>query len=141
MRKIQVDMSGLIYAVEDQNDSSVHFLDTQTGEVISIVEDFDLPEDDEMRDRLEESPDRFLPLEPMDSSQSFEIMEDFVRSLPGSKAKEVLHGVLCQPKPFRRFKDSIGEFPNISSRWLEFHDSRIKEHVVAWLGGHNIQPV
>ena len=60
-----------------------HFVDRQTGEVLSLLEE-DMDEED--IERLDAEPDRYLLIEPVPSCVSYEVMSDFVDTLPEGKS-------------------------------------------------------
>ncbi len=74
----------LICALEDHNFEIHHYLDIKTGEIVTLT-DLDIPEEDELRESFDKDKDRYIYIEPIDSRESFEIMERFVYQLPEVK--------------------------------------------------------
>jgi len=53
-------------------------------------------------------------------------MERFALEHASPAASQRLQQALDQRKPFRRFKDSLGEFPDDRQRWFEFESKEMK---------------
>jgi hypothetical protein len=92
MKKLPVDLAELQLALEDYDGGlglHTYWFDRQTGEVIFLTED--LEEQDELRERIEEdTDDRFVQIEPIDSHDGFRIMHDFVETMQPSRLREKL---------------------------------------------------
>jgi uncharacterized protein len=140
MRKLPVDLIKLTDALEydDSLGLSEYWFDTVTGAVLFVTTD--LEEDKELRDQIVENvANRFASIDPIDSRDQFQIMEDFVRSLPATPVRERLESALAGRKPFRRFKDSLGD-EEVRKRWFAFHDEAVRQYAIAWLEDRGIQP-
>ena len=122
---LRVDAGDLIDALEYHLDDASHLLDLESGEVVQAA---DMPEDEDLDD-----PDRFLVIPPMDSFDSFQIMEDFVEGLPEGEACRALARALRLPRPFRCFKDTLFDFPALREQWFKFQQDRMLEYAQNWL--------
>ena len=111
MRKLPVDLEELATALEHYDGGlglNEYWFDNMTGAVLFVTTD--LEEDKETRDQIAGAvADRFVRIDPIDSHDGFQVMEEFIRSLPASPVRERLEWSLDGPKPFRRFKDSLGD--------------------------------
>jgi hypothetical protein len=67
-------------------------------------------------------PDRFLFIQPVPSYVGYEVMSDFVYTLPEGKVSRELTRALQQRRPFRRFKDVLLNYPAIREDWFRFHE-------------------
>jgi uncharacterized protein len=140
MRKLPVDLDELATALDHYDDLGVseYWFDTETGAVLFVSTD--LEEDKKLRDQIDEDvADRFVKIDPIDSYDQFQVMEEFVRSLPATPMRERLEWSLDGPKPFRRFKDSLGD-EETRKRWFAFRDEAVRQYAIAWLGDLGIQP-
>jgi len=140
MRKLPVDLDELANAFEhdDSLGLSEFWFDTVTGAILFVSTD--LEEDKELRDRIEEDgAGRFVRIDPIDSRDGFQVMEDFVRTLPATPLRERLESALAGRKPFRRFKDSLVD-EEIRKQWFAFHDDALRQYGISWLEGLGIQP-
>jgi hypothetical protein len=52
-------------------------------------------------------------IEPIESNESFKIMEDFTSGLPDDIINNKLSTALSKRKPFRHFKDELYDFPEV----------------------------
>lgn len=126
----------LITAFEGNNYGMHHFLDRQTGELLFISDD--IPTED-VQERIDEDIERYAAIEPVPSHESFQIMENFVESLPGGKARRDLANAINQHKPFRRFKDTLLAYPDLREQWFRFHEQAFIEIIKEWLEDHKIE--
>lgn len=136
MTNINVDE--LIVAMEDQN--ATWYFDRQKGELVFDHSDLD----DEMRhmmglDQLEQTPERFVEVERVHSSESFRIMQDFVETVEDEKIVEALATALEKRRPFRQFKDALHNYPDELTRWYAYHEMRLKEIAEAWLEAERLE--
>ena len=139
MAKIKIDTDELICSMENHSDYMSYYLNKETGEIITISEELDLIEDEEINEKIDEEPERFIYIEPIDSSESFRIMEDFIFKLPDGKAKNQLEYAISKSKPFRRFKDKLYEYPDIREMWYKFHAQEMKKEANEWLLDNKIE--
>jgi hypothetical protein len=130
MQGLCIRADELIMAFEDRGTELQHFLDRQTGEVLSLIEE-DMDEDD--RERLDAEPDRYLLIEPVSSSAGFEIMSDFVEILPEGKIPRELARALQQRHPFRRFQEVLLNYPSVREEWFCFHEQAFMKIIKEWL--------
>jgi len=128
----------LIMAFEDHNPDARHFFDRQTGEVLSIFEEIMEEEDAKL---LDEESDRYLLVEPVPSSWGYEVMNDFVETLPEGKIRHELGRALQQKHPFRRFKDVLLNYPAIREDWFRFHEQAFIEIIQEWLDDHGVEVI
>jgi hypothetical protein len=102
------------------------FLDTETGDILLNAEGHeDLPDD------MEDNP-RYLSIDPVLSHESFQIMEDFVDDLGDTEEAGHLRDALNRPKPFRRFKDTLLDFPELREAWFAFEQKELARLAEEW---------
>ncbi len=104
------------------------YLDTETGAILLNTEE-DI--DDDLPDDLEDDP-RYHLINPLDSHESFQIMEDFVDSLGDTKEAAKLQAALNRSKPFRQFKDTLHEHTDLSDVWYAFEQQELKRLAEEW---------
>ena len=81
----------------------------------------ELEEWQEIIDRVEDDRSNFIKFEPMDSMQSFRVMEDFANSLSDDAFRDRLIHQLSQRKPFSKFKWTIDN-SNYRQDWFDFKE-------------------
>ncbi len=139
MAKLKIDFEELLLALEGFLSEEIqYFLDTETGEVIPLHDDFD--DADEIRKRIHAGlGERYRCIEPLETHESFRIMEDFAGSLPESRLRSRLLDVLSHQKPFRRFKDVVHSDLDLRNQWFAFRDEALAQHASEWLQAQGIE--
>lgn len=135
----EIDTGLLIEAFQDHGGEARYVLDRTTGEVIFVYPDgLSHEEAEELEERFESDPGRYITVEPMPSHEGFDIMEDFVESLAPSPARRQLERALEGRRPFRRFKDALYDLPSLRESWHHFHDRRMLEYAADWVRAEGI---
>jgi hypothetical protein len=135
MTGLTIRADELIMAFEGFGTEMQHFFDRQAGEVLTVFEEAMEEEDIE---RLDADPDRYLLIEPVPSSVGYEVMSDFVDTLPEGKVSRELARALQQRHPFRRFKDVLLDYPTVQEDWFRFHEQAFMRIIQAWLDDHGV---
>jgi len=143
--EIKIDTESLIMALEDHNYSFDYYLDLKNGKVVMLTRDmFDEELDDPVdldgynRELVENNPDRFIYIEPIESHESFGIMENFTLTLADDIIKRKLSIALSKPKPFRNFKDELYNYPEVQKDWYKFYEDEMTKIAYMWLESNNI---
>ncbi len=135
MRKVPVDLSMLPVALESHGENQ-WYLDLETGDVFAV---FDDPAEEA---RVEEDPERFLPIDPAASAHDdFRAMEDFVAGLPADEARRDLERVLRRSKPFRNFREALHDWPEMKARWFAAQEQRSEAVARDWLADKEIEAI
>ncbi len=114
-------------ALEDHSYQSTWWFDPQTGEEPTSSEEPEEKAEEGAKDR------GLILVEPMASRESYQDMEDFAARVPDPRARELLERAIGGRGAFRRFKDTILEFPAIRDEWFKFHDARMTRRAIEWL--------
>src|SRR5260370_23108450 len=124
-----VAFSSLCEAPEDHSDETSWWFDPRTGEVephsTSSFDDDDLAGDPEERG--------LVWVDPVPSGEAYRDLEDFVARVRDPRAHDLLERAITGRGAFRRFKDTLFEFPNLRAAWFAFHDRRMECRAVEWL--------
>ncbi|HEU0302432.1 MAG TPA: UPF0158 family protein [Longimicrobium sp.] len=149
MAKIRIDLDQLAVALSDHDFEWI--LDTETGNIImpDWVRDAEFPDelglavdadgevDDEAADALLDS-GRFIDIDPIGSDEGFRWMERFATSQPDPHVRERLLDALDRPRPFRRFRDALRQFPQVRDAWERHEGEKLREAAREWLAYHEI---
>ena len=139
MTALTIRADELITAFEDQSPEMQHYFDRETGEVLTVflekVEEMDFEEEE----RLEGDPCRYLRIEPVPSRTGFEIISDFVDTLPEGRIQRELDQALGKNRPFRRFKDVLRNYPEVEDDWYRFHEKAYMKIIKEWLDDHGVE--
>ena len=136
MPKLKINRDDLIQALTTHFSSYEEgwYLDTETGGLLLDTDGAEnLPED------LRENP-RYRLIDSIPSHESFGIMEAFVASLEDGEPAIRLADALDRPKPFRRFKDALYDFPDIPDRWFAFEVEVHAKKAQQWCEDNDIEP-
>ena len=141
MNGIDIDAEELIQAFESNHGEIQYVLDRQTGEVIPMPTDgSDFPIEDELRELIEANfGTRFIRIEPVTSSEGWNVMSSFVEQLPNSETASRLARVIEGKSPFRRFKDELLNYPKLREDWFRFHEEAFVKIAQEWLESHEIE--
>jgi hypothetical protein len=134
---MKINLDDLTQALDTRFDmiEGGFYLDTETGDVLLKTDDVDegdLPED------LEDNP-RYLLIDPLDSHESFQIMEDFVDSLGDTQDAGRLRDALNRRKPFRQFKDTLHEHTDLSDAWYAFEQKELARLAGEWCEANGVE--
>ena len=129
-----VDLSSLCEALEDHSDETSWWLDPRTGEVephgTSSFDDDELSVDPEERG--------LVWVDPVPSGEAYRDLEDFVARVRDPRAHDLLERAIAGRGAFRRFKDTLFDFPKLREAWFAFHDRRMECRAIDWLLHHGL---
>jgi predicted nucleotidyltransferase len=117
----RVDLGELCSALEDNSAEHEWWLDPATGELELRSEDVG---------RLEPG---LVYIDPIGSDEAYADMEEFVARVRDPRARDLLDRAIAGRGAFRRFKDTLFEFPELRAAWFAFHDARIERRAIEWL--------
>jgi len=131
----QVDLSSLCEALEDHSWEHEWWLDPKTGEVEIWLSDPDFA-----AEVGEPHPDErgWLRIHSIESRDAYGDMEDFIARVRDPRARELLDRAIAGRGAFRRFKDTLFEFPELREAWFRFHDARMERCAVEWLSDEGL---
>lgn len=72
--------------------------------------------------------EHYTTIEPLDSYESFQVMEDFADWVPNPQIKHRLTEALKHRKPFAHFKQIVDQSP-YRQDWFDFKQKYLEEHV------------
>lgn len=125
----KIDLGELACALEDHSLDATWLLDPATGEVWRISEELPLEE----YGVDEEAVDQMVAIDPVASQESYADMEDFITRVGDPRTRGLLSRAIEGRGAFRRFKDTLLEFPELRQAWFTFHDARAERRAIEWL--------
>jgi predicted nucleotidyltransferase len=124
----KLDLSELCMALEDNSPEHSWWIHPETGEM-DFWSDYT---GDELG--LGHPDDRgFASIDAIGSGEAYGDMEDFVDRVRDPRARDLLARAIEGRGAFRRFKDTLLEFPELRKAWFEFHDARMERRALEWL--------
>jgi len=79
-----------------------------------------------------------VPVEPLPPAVGYGDMEDFVARVRDPRARDLLDRAIVGRGAFRRFKDTLLDFPELRRAWFAFHDARGERRAIEWLLEHDL---
>jgi Uncharacterised protein family (UPF0158)/Nucleotidyltransferase domain len=127
-----IDLGDLMEALEDHSYEHSWWLDRSTGEIVLWS--------DWTAEQGEEDPEArgLLPIEPILSGEGYADIQDFVAQVRDPRARDLLERAIEGRGAFRRFKDTLFEFPELRQAWFAFHDARMTQRALDWLVGEGL---
>lgn len=138
MRVIAVRWTELETAVERNAPDTESFLDTRTGEVVTLMES--APGVAELRSRVMAGGDAFLRVEPASSREQYKWMERFVAGVTEPLLRERLIISIDGKGAFRRFKDALLNYPVERERWFTYRGELLHWHIQEWFKRDELVP-
>jgi hypothetical protein len=145
--KVPVKLDDLIGEIELQMDETFTYINTLTGEVITLLrEEIRAAEDeaplenfpDWQRENIEQAiniiedeNETYLDFTLRNEYDEYELVEEFIGKISEAEVREELFGAIQGKGAFRRFKDAIREY-DIEKQWYDFKGTRLKELVIDW---------
>jgi hypothetical protein len=131
MRVTPVNWTELETAFERNSPEIESFLDTRTGDVVSIVQGS--LDQAEQRSKVAGSPESFVRIEPAASREQYRWMERFVVNVVDPLLRERLVIAIDGKGAFRRFKDVLVAYPAERERWFSFRGDLLHWQMQKWL--------
>lgn len=125
-----IDLEDLCHALEDHSGEMSWWLDPESGK-LHLFGDGMWDGEDVGRDF--EPPPGLRRVEPMESRDSYRDLEEFTARVREPRARELLERAIAGRGAFRRFKDTLAEFPELRAVWFKFHDARMERCAIEWL--------
>lgn len=123
----RIDLSTLAEALEDHSEDGGWWIDPRTGELERWSRLFADDPDDSPGER------GFRRIESLGSGESYADMEEFTARVADRRAQDLLTHAIAGRGAFRRFKDTLHEFPDLRKEWFAFHDARMARRAIEWL--------
>lgn len=127
-KKVVVDIDEICAAMDYME--SNHYLDLETGEVITVS---DLDNDEGVSDKIDEEPERYKAIPTISSWEAYRYMEDFIYTLEDEKLKNELSHAIKGKGAFSRFKNVLAKNPEEQIMWYDFHNRISKQKAIEWL--------
>ncbi len=74
-----------------------------------------------------------MRIRPTESYESYRDMAEFVAAVHHRRASDLLDRAISGRGAFRRFKDTLFEFPELRGQWFRFRDARSRRRALLWL--------
>ena len=132
-KSLKISLDELCSAMEDSSYENEYYLDLKTGEILFLSEYMDDEESSKLRERIEETPDRYERIPKAESHEGYQDMVDFIATVEDEHRAELLEVAINGKGAFRRFKDVLLNYPEERERWFKFKDERMEQRALEWL--------
>jgi len=118
-----VNLADLALALEDHSADHRWWLDPRTG---GVEPRFGTTTAGDGREHL-------VAIDPLPSEVGYADMEEFAMRVRDPRARYLLLRAITGRGAFRRFKDSLLDYPELRRAWFAFHDARSERRAIDWL--------
>lgn len=125
-----IDLDGLCEALDDRSGETIWWIDPRSGRVTAAVNGS--AEADEVRGA------GGRPIAPTEPGDGYRDMADFTASVQHRRAAGLLDRALNGRGAFRRFKNTLFEFPEVRDQWFRFRDARARRRALQWLADQEL---
>ena len=137
--EIVIDWEAIETAVERNSPDAESFLDTTTGQVLTIGRGD--PEAPQLRAKVAANIDACIRVEPASSREQYRWMERFVSSVSDEPLQRRLTISIDGKGAFRRFKDVLLAYPVERERWFSYRSNLLHWHIQNWLANHGLEGI
>jgi hypothetical protein len=138
MRVIPINWTDLETAFERNSPDTESFLDTRTGEVVTVTEGaIDYAE---QRGKVQAGGEAYVRIEPAASREQYKWMERFVAGVTDEPLRERLVIAIDGKGAFRRFKDVLLNYPTERERWFSYRAELLHWAIHKWLEKEQLAP-
>jgi predicted nucleotidyltransferase len=129
----KIDLAELASALEDHSDDTSWWFDPKSGDLES--RSLYLSSEEEETHPGDKG---YVPVEPVPSGEGYGDMEEFIARVREPRARDLLQRAIEGRGAFRRFKDTLLDYPELRKAWFAFHDARTERRALEWLADHDV---
>jgi hypothetical protein len=127
---LDIDLAGVAEALGDNSGETAWWYDPTNGQIEMAVPDSHEMDTEDDDDPLERG---LVPIEPIGSPDAYRDMVEFAESTASPHASDLLLRAIEGRGAFRRFRDTLYEFPDLSERWFEYSNAASERRAIDWL--------
>lgn len=127
-----VDLERVCLALDDHTVGTTWWIEPATGRIRTHVAGVDAESTDDLADA------GWVRIHPTESRESYRDMAEFVAAVQHRRASDLLDRAISGRGAFRRFKDTLFEFPQLRDQWFRFRDARSRRRAVGWLAAQGL---
>jgi Uncharacterised protein family (UPF0158) len=127
-----VDLDELCAALDDRSTGTSWWIDPGSGRIRSHLADVGGPGVEELAGA------GWRRIRRTESYESYRDMAEFVAAVHHRRAADLLDRAISGRGAFRRFKDTLFEFPELRDQWFRFRDARGRRRALRWLADEGL---
>jgi hypothetical protein len=128
-----VDLDELCAALDDRTPGVSWWIDAGTG---AIRTQLDVTGDPDAQPPLVDP--GWRRIRHTESYESYRDMAEFVAAVHHRRAADLLDRAISGRGAFRRFKDTLFEFPELRDQWFRFRNARARRRALSWLAAEGL---
>jgi len=138
---IRIDASEFLYALDSHDPETEHYLDLQTGEIVTATWGAFLSDEPEYAEleAVRDDQERYRLIEPVPSREGWRWMQDFAEGVSDARVQERLLDAIHGSGAFGRFKRVLSSYPEVRAAWFRFHEEQLLEYAREWLHNESIE--
>ncbi len=122
-----VDLDMLCAALDDHTIGTSWWLEPGTGQLRALVDGVDIESIGDLHDG------GWRRIRPTEARESYRDMAEFVAAVHHRRASDLLDRAITGRGAFRRFKDTLFEFPELRDQWFRYRNARSRRRGLGWL--------
>jgi hypothetical protein len=140
-RKLKIDLSELELAFNNASWEAEYYLDVETGEIIVIGSM--IGQREAVTRQIEDVSNhaRYLQVPHTNARDGFQDMERFIDTVQDAQLQKLLSAAVESKSAFRRFKNTLPDYPQERDRWFRFQADRQQQRILNWLGLEDIEVI
>ena len=123
-----MDLDELCAALDDHTPGVTWWIDPSTGAIVSHLDAVGVARPPGVRIR------------PTEARESYRDMSQFVAAVHHRRAADLLDRAISGRGAFRRFKDTLFEFPELRDQWFRYRSARTRRRALSWLADQDLIP-
>jgi len=127
-----VDLDELCAALDDRTPGVSWWIDSATGGIRSQLADVGGPSAEDLAGA------GWRRIRRTESYESYRDMAEFVAAVHHRRAADLLDRAISGRGAFRRFKDTLFEFPELRDQWFRFRNARARRRALRWLASEGL---
>ncbi len=127
-----VDVDELCSALEDHTTGVSWWIESATGQIRSHLAGVGGRSTEEL------AGSGWRRIRPTESYESYRDMAEFVAAVHHRRAADLLDRAITGRGAFRRFKDTLFEFPELRDQWFRFRNARSRRRALRWLAAEGL---
>lgn len=129
-----LDLAELCTALDDRSPETVWYIHAGDGRIVPSMPEIytGIPETEDFDDPV------WRRVDSISSGTSYRDMAEFVAGVHHRRAAELLDRAITGRGAFRRFKNTLLEFPELREAWFRFRDARARRRALRWLADEGL---
>lgn len=132
LRLSEIALDELAMALDDHGDWAEWWFDPATGKAILSIDPAMSGIDDDL------DTDDMIQISPRPSRAAYEAMVEFADAVADLRTRDLLQRALVGKGAFRRFRDTLYDFPELGERWRRFEQLAAELRALDWLGEEDL---